>query len=74
MAAWVLKFSNGDTRLERILRKNQYTQRKLLNFGFSKNLNFEVNFLCQKSFENFSVFFSLKNTNLEAQFFAIEIL
>ena len=27
---------------------------------------FKVNFLCQKSSESFSIFFSLKNTNLEA--------
>ena len=29
---------------------------------------FKVNFLCQKSSESFSIFFSLKNTNLEAHF------
>ena len=28
----------------------------------------KVNFLCQKSSESFSIFFSLKNTNLEAHF------
>ena len=32
------------------------------------NLTFKVNFLCQKSSESFSFFFSLKNTNLEAHF------
>ena len=31
-------------------------------------LTFKVNFLYQKSFESFSIFFSLKYTNLEAQF------
>jgi cell division protein FtsW (lipid II flippase) len=32
MAIRVVEFSNGDTKLERFLHKNQYTQRKLLNF------------------------------------------
>ena len=33
-----------------------------------QNLTFKVNFLCQKSSESFSIFFSLKNTNLGAHF------
>ena len=32
MAIRVVKFSNGGTKLERFLPKNQHTQRKLLNF------------------------------------------
>ena len=32
MAIWVVEFSNGGTKLERFLLKNQHTQRKLLNF------------------------------------------
>ena len=32
MAIWVVEFSNGDTKLERFLLKNQHSQRKLLNF------------------------------------------
>ena len=32
MAIRVVEFSNGDTKLERFLPKNQHTQRKLLNF------------------------------------------
>ena len=32
MAIWVVEFSNGGTKLERILLKNQHTHRKLLNF------------------------------------------
>ena len=32
MAIWVVEFSRGDTKLERVLPKNQHTQRKLLNF------------------------------------------
>ena len=32
MAAHVVDFSNGGTKLERFLPKNQHTQRKLLNF------------------------------------------
>ena len=36
-----------------------------------KKWTFKVNFLCQKSSESFSIFFSLKNTNLEAHFFLL---
>ena len=32
------------------------------------NLTFKVNFLCQKSFESFWIFFSLKNISLEEGF------
>ena len=32
MAVRVVEFSKGYTKLERFLHKNQYTQRKLLNF------------------------------------------
>jgi hypothetical protein len=32
MAIPVVEFSNGGTKLERFLLKNQHTQRKLLNF------------------------------------------
>ena len=32
MATLVVEFSNGGTKLERFLPKNQHTQRKLLNF------------------------------------------
>ena len=32
MAIRVVEFSNGGTKLEKILSKNQHTQRKLLNF------------------------------------------
>ena len=32
MVVWVVEFSSGVTKLERFLPKNQYTQRKLLNF------------------------------------------
>ena len=32
MAIRVVEFSNGGTKLERFLPKNQHTQRKLLNF------------------------------------------
>ena len=34
MAMRVVEFSNGGTKLERFLHKNQHTQRKLLNFEF----------------------------------------
>ena len=32
MAVRVVEFSNGGTKLERVLPKNQHTQRKLLNY------------------------------------------
>ena len=32
MAIRVVEFSNGGTKLEKILPKNQHTKRKLLNF------------------------------------------
>ena len=32
MAILVLEFSTGSTKSERVLPKNQHTQRKLLNF------------------------------------------
>jgi hypothetical protein len=34
MAIWVVEFSNGNTKSERFLPKNQHIQRKLLNFEF----------------------------------------
>ena len=34
MAIRVVEFSNGDTKLERFLPKNQHTKRKLFNFEF----------------------------------------
>ena len=34
---------------------------------------FKVNFLCQKSSESFSIFFSLKNTNLGAHFLLLTL-
>jgi hypothetical protein len=33
MAIGVVEFSNGDTKLERFLPKNQHAKKKLLNFG-----------------------------------------
>ena len=41
----------------------------IMSFGLMvscQNLTFKVNFLCQKSSESFSTFFSLKNINLGA--------
>ena len=38
-----------------------------------KNWTFKVNFLCQKSSESFSIFFSLKNTNLGAHFLLLTL-
>ena len=32
MAIWVVEFSNGGTKLEMFLPKNQHPQRKLLKF------------------------------------------
>ena len=72
MVIQVVQFSSGGTKLERFLPKNQ---RILLNFEnwcngeVSKSaLIWLSNFLCQKSSESFSFFFSLKNINLEAHF------
>ena len=82
-AIWQYRLSSfqaGNTKLERFLAKNQHTHRKFLNFenwvngevsksvNKCQNLTFKVNFLCQKSSESFSIFFSLKNTNLGAHF------
>ena len=52
MAIRVMEFSNGGTKLERFLPKNQHTQRKLLNFEnwisepqkFSKIRVLEINY------------------------------
>ena len=78
MGLW--SFQTGGTKLVRFLPKNQHTQRKFLNFenwtngevsksAKSPNLpTFKVNFLNQKLSESFSIFFSLKNTNLGAHF------
>ena len=38
-----------------------------------ENWTFKVNFLCQKSSESFSIFFSLKNTNLGAHFLLLTL-
>ena len=32
MAIWAVEFSNGVTKSERFLPKNQHTERKILNF------------------------------------------
>ena len=80
MAILVVEFSNGGKKLGRFLPKNQHARRKLLNLEnwlngeVSKSakspnlLTFKVNFLYQKLSESFSIFFSLKNINLEAHF------
>ena len=65
MAIWVVEFSWGDTKFERFLPKNQYAQRKLLNFenwcneevSKSVKMTFKFIFLSQKPSEIFSVFF-----------------
>ena len=51
MAVWVVDFSNGGTKLERFLHKNQHTESKLLNFENWVNVEVsktakKVNFLC----------------------------
>ena len=70
MAIRVVEFSNKrGAKLERFLPKNQHNQKKLSNFEnwvsgeLSKSqkspdiLTFKVNFLCQKLFKSFSIFF-----------------
>ena len=55
-------FQTEDTKLEKILHKNQHTQ-QILSFGLwlavkkCQNLTFKVNFLCQKLSESFSILF-----------------
>ena len=73
-------FHYGNTKLERFLPKNQHTQRKWLNFEFWINDElsksdriWKSNFLSQKSSESFSIFFSLKNTNLGAHFLLLTL-
>ena len=73
-------FKMGCLKLEICFLKNQHTLRKFLNFENWTNgegsksakspnlLTFKVNFLCQKLSESFSIFSSLKNINLRAQF------
>ena len=73
----LLSFQMGDTKLERFLPRNQHTERKLINFQFwvkrLQNLTFKVNCLFQKSSDSFSIFFSLKNTNLGAHFLLLTL-
>jgi hypothetical protein len=64
MAIWVVEFSRGDTKLERVLPKNQHTQRKLLNFEnwcngggvkyFFDEYQFRSTFLLLTFFDNIS--------------------
>ena len=77
MAIQVVEFSNGGTKLERFLPKNQHTQRKLLNFenwgGVKKRkitqpLDFQSQFSKSKIIRIFLNFFSLKNINFGAHF------
>ena len=57
-------FQMGDTKLERFFPKKEFWINGELSKS-SKNLTFNVNFLCQRSFMGiFLIFFSLKNTNL----------
>ena len=70
MVIQVVKFSNGGTKLERFLPKNQLSQRKLLNIEnwcsgevskSAKRLPKSIFYV--KSHPNLSHFFSLKNIN-----------
>ena len=84
MAIRVVEFSNGGTKVERVLPKNQHTQRKLLNLEnwvngevsksakSSNLLTFKVNFLCQKLSESFSIFFHEEH-QFRSTFFVIDI-
>ena len=77
MAVRVVEISKGDTKLDRFLPKNQHTQRKILNFEFWINgeLSTSAKIRLSKSIfyvknhpKSFSIFFSLMNTNLVANF------
>ena len=69
-------FQTGDTKLERFLPKNQHTQWKLLNFEFWINgelskvpkFDFQSQFYMSKIIRIFLENFSLKYTNLGANF------
>ena len=67
----------GGTKLERVLPKNQHTQRKLLNLKNWVNgevskvpkFDFQSQFSMSKIIRIFLNFFSLNNINLGAHFF-----
>ena len=61
----VVEFSSGGKKLERILPKNQHTQRKLLNFENWCNgeVSKSAKIFKVKNHPSFSQFFSLKNIN-----------
>ena len=72
----LLNFQEGDTKLETFLPKNQYTQRKLLNFenwcsgevSKSAKIWLSKSIFYVKNHLNFYHSFSLKNTKLGAYF------
>ena len=70
-------FQTGDTKLEIFLHNNQHTQKKIVvfsSFGLREScqkvpkFDFQSQFSMSKIIQIFLNFFSLKNTNLEAQF------
>jgi hypothetical protein len=82
MAIRVVEFSNGGYKIIEILPKNQYTQRKLLSFEFQINgklskrakIWLSKSIFYVKNHPNISqLFFSLKNTNLGANFLLLTL-
>ena len=67
-------FQTWDTKLERFLPKNQHIQRKLLSFGLMASrqnvprFDFQNQFSTSKIIQIFLNSFSMKNTNLGANF------
>ena len=82
MAVRAVKVLKGGTKLERLLPKNQHTERKLLNFEFwingklskSAKIRLSKSIFYVKNHLNLSQFFLLKNTNLRAHFLFLTFL
>jgi hypothetical protein len=72
-----VEFSNGGYKIRNIFAYESTYPKEIiefLSFGLMAScqkvpkFDFESQFSMSKSFESFSIFFSLKNTNLGAQF------
>ena len=82
MAIWVVEFSNGGTKLDRFLPKNQHTQKKLLNFEnwvngevskSAKNNWLSMSIFYVKNYPNLSHFFFIEEYQFRSTFFVIDI-
>ena len=76
MVLWVVEFSSGGIKLEKVLLKNENIQRKIFNFdnwcngkmSKSSKTGVSKSVFYIKNYQNHSQFFLLKNTNLGAHF------